>query len=82
MIEHVWKWDIVDNDTWFRCENCDEPIGALEIEARLNEHEALKRELVDVLNVSIARGEQLDYDDRDYEERVEALLGEAHRSLR
>ena len=43
MTEHVheWKWDIVDNDVWFHCE-CGVPIGAVIIEARLNEYETLK----------------------------------------
>ena len=35
---------------------------------------ALKMELAAALDVSIARGEQLGYDDRDYEERIKSLL--------
>ena len=47
MTEHVckWKWDIVDNDAWFYCSGCKEPMGALEIEARLNATERLSAEV-------------------------------------
>ena len=53
MTEHVckWKWDIVDNDAWFYCSGCKEPMGALEIEARLNATERLSAEDV-VANIA------------------------------
>ena len=53
MTEHVheWKWDIVDNDAWFYCTGCERPMGALEIEARLNATERLSAEDV-VANIA------------------------------
>ena len=47
MTEHVheWVWDIRENDAWFFCKDphCKRPMGALDIEARLNEYETLKK---------------------------------------
>ena len=53
MTEHVceWVWDIRENDAWFFCKDpyCKRPMGALEIEARLNATERLSAEIVNGL---------------------------------
>ena len=53
MTEHVckWKWDIVDNDAWFYCSGCKEPMGALEIEARLNATERLSAGVAETIKI-------------------------------
>ena len=59
MTEHVheWKWDIVDNDAWFYCSDktCKAPMGALEIEARINATERLSAEMATKLATMVKR---------------------------